>query len=56
MSIKNYSTITISFEMSDNQKNRFALDKILVEEDLRIVWQKNLKWREHINRAFSMAK
>ena len=47
-------TQPISFEMSDNQKNRFALDEIVVEKDLGIVWKNNLKWSEHINRACSM--
>ena len=37
--------------MRDYLKNSFFLDEIVVEKDLGVVWQNNLKWREHINRA-----
>ena len=41
--------------MRDNLKDIFVLDEIVIEKDFGVAWQNNQKWREHINKAFSMA-
>jgi len=48
-------TEPISFSMDDSTNNRIVLEEVAVEKDLGVVWQNNLKWGEHVNRACSMA-
>jgi hypothetical protein len=48
-------TEQVSFTMRDNLGVRRVLEEVAEERDLGVVWQNNLKWSEHINRACAAA-